>query len=241
MTADETPIEDFLDDLMRRTHADPRTTRRLLDEASDHLFAAAADFETRGLPRVAAEHEAVRRFGPPAELLHASSRHAFAAMALEIARAAVLLGGVGLVAVGLSGGVVAVMDAAFGMRFVGGATVAGTGGHGITETAQDAVALRVLAGVAGLLLVGGYLLLRRWTRSATVLPGGLIDALGAAAFAAATAVLVGASMDQGLISTGGHGVGFFLSGALIALVGTVVFCARATRALLASNRRFAFS
>lgn len=235
------PIEDFLDDLMRRTHADPRTTRRLIDEASDHLFAAADDFEARGMGRTDAEREAVQRFGPTDEMLRGAARHAFAAMVVEVVRAAVLLGGVGLVAIGLSGGVVAAMNAVFGTRFVGGATVAGTGGHSITETAQDAVSLRILAGCVGLVLVGGYLLLRRWTRSEPVLPGGLTDALGAAAFAAATAVLVGASVDQGMTSTGGHGVGFFLSGALIALAGTVVFCARATRALLASHGRLALS
>jgi hypothetical protein len=33
----ETPIEDYLDELLRRTRADARTTRRLLEEASDHL------------------------------------------------------------------------------------------------------------------------------------------------------------------------------------------------------------
>lgn len=239
MTTNETPIEDFLDDLMRRSHAGPRTTRRLLDEAGDHLFAAAAEFEQRGMDRVAAEREAVQRFGMPGEVLAGASRHAFVAMALEVARAAVLLGGVGLVAVGLSGGLVAIMNAAFGMQFVGGASVAGTGGHSITETAQDAVSLRVLAGVAGLVLVAGYFVLRRWTRPEPVLPAGLIDALGAAAFAAATVVLVGASIDQGVTGTGGHGVGFFLSGALIAVVGTVVFCSRATRALLTSHRRLA--
>lgn len=239
MKTSKSPIEDFLDELMRRAHADPRTTRRLLDEASDHLFAAAGEFEVQGMTRRAAEREAVQRFGPTTELLHDASRHAFVAMALEVVRAAVLLGGVGLIAVGLSGGVVAVMNAAFGMRFVGGATIAGMGGHGINETAQDAVSLRVLAGVAGVVLVGGYLLLRRWSRSTRVLPGGLIDALGAAAFAAATVVLVGASVDQGVTGTGGHGVGYFLSGALIALAGTVVYCARATRTLLASNGRVA--
>ena len=47
----ETPIEDHLDELLRRTRADARTTRRLLDEASDHLHAAAAELRAGGMSR----------------------------------------------------------------------------------------------------------------------------------------------------------------------------------------------
>ena len=57
----ETPIEDCLDELLRRTRADARTTRRLLDEASDHLQATATELEAGGMPRQEAETEAVRR------------------------------------------------------------------------------------------------------------------------------------------------------------------------------------
>lgn len=230
--ASATPIEDYLDDLLRRTHADPRTTRRLLDEASDHLFTAAGELEATGMARVDAEREAVRRLGPASGVLHGSRRRSFSAIVLEVLRAAVLLGGCGLVAVGLSGGAAAVMNAGFGSEFVGGVTIGGTGGHGINETAHDAVALRVLAGAVGLLVLAGYVLLRRYARPASVLPDGLVDALGAAAFAAATVVLTWASVDQGLTGTGGHGVGFFLSGALVSLAGAVLFCARAIHALV---------
>jgi hypothetical protein len=230
--AADSPIEDYLDDLLRSAHADPRTTRRLIDEANDHLFSAAADLEAAGMTRFEAEREAVRRLGPASGVLQGSSRRSFAALFLEVLGASVLLGGCGLVAIGLSGAVAALMNALFGLRFVGGATVGGTGGHGVTETAQDAVTLRVLAGVLGLVVLAGYALFRRSTRGPTVLPNGLVDALGAAAFAAATVVLAGASVDQGMSSGAGHGVGFFLSGALVSLAGTVLFCARATRALL---------
>lgn len=228
----DTPIEDYLDELLRRTHADPRTTRRLLDEANDHLFATAAELEAAGRTRVDAEREAVRRFGRPTDLLGGSWRRSFGAMAVEVVRAAVLLGGCGLVAVGLSGGVAAIMNALAGRSFVGGSTVLGTGGAGVAETAQDAVSLRVLAGVVGLLVLVGYALLRRYARHPGVLPHGLVDALGAAAFAAATAVLTGASVDQAATGVGGHGVGFFLSGALISLAGAIAFCTRATHALI---------
>lgn len=229
-----TPIEDYLDELLRRTSADPRTTRRMLDEASDHLFAAAAELEAGGMPRVAAEREAVRRFGPADELVRASRRQSFGALVAETLRAAVLLGGCGLVAVGLSGIVVAVMNAVAGPRFVGGTTVFGTGGSTFAETARDAVVLRGLAGVVGLVVLAGYALLLRRSKPARVLPDGLVDALGAAAFAAGAVVLAAASVDQGATGIGGEGVGFFLSGALVSAAGAVLFCARAARALLPS-------
>lgn len=127
------------------------------------------------------------------------------------------------------------MNALFNRSFVGGTTVLGTGGSTDAETAHDAVVLRVLAGVLGLLVLAGYAVLRRYSKPASVLPDGLVDALGAAAFAAAVLVLIGASVDQAVTGTGGHGVGFFLSGALVSLTGTVLFCTRATRALLPSR------
>jgi hypothetical protein len=230
-----TPIEDYLDELLRRTHADPRTTRRLLDEANDHLAAAAADLEAAGEPRVDAEREAVRRLGPATDLAGTSWRHSFGSLVRETLRAAILLGGCALVAIGLSGAVVAAMNALFGQRFVGGATVFGTGGSAVSESAQDAVVLRVLAGALGLLVLGGCAALRRYVKPAVVLPHGLVDALGASAFAAAAVVLTGASVDQAVTGVGGNGVGFFLSGALVSLAGTILFCARATRALLPSR------
>ena len=96
--------------------------------------------------------------------------------------------------------------------------------------------LRVLAGVVGLAVLAGYTALRRFIPPVAVLPPGLVDALGAAAFAAATVALSSASVDQALTGPGGHGTGFFLSGALVSLAFTVVFSARAARALLLRGR-----
>lgn len=235
MTGSVTPIEDYLDELLRRTHTDPRTTRRLLDEANDHLRTAAAELEATGVPRVEAEREALRRFGPPAGMTRDSWRRSVGALLVETLRASVLLGGCGLVAVGLSGVVVAMMNVLFGRSFVGAATVLGTGGSTVAETAHDAVVLRVLAGLIGLFVLAGYAALRRRTKPAVVLPRGLVDALGAAGFAAAVVVLTSASADQAMTGPHGHGVGFFLSGALVSLASLVLFCTRAARALLPSR------
>src|SRR5436309_14814828 len=98
-----TPIDDHLDELLRRTRADARTTRRLLDEASDHLHAAAAELRAGGMSREEAEAEAVRRFGPVGPIAHATLRRSLAALVLETLRAALYLAGCCLVAVGGSG------------------------------------------------------------------------------------------------------------------------------------------
>lgn len=226
------PIEDYLDELLRRTHADARTTRRLLDEASDHLHAAATDLEASGVSRRQAEAEAVRRFGPPAPVARAASRRSLATLVVETLRAAVFLAGWGLAAIGVSGVVALVMNVWFGRSFVGGVTVFPVrSGASVAEIADDAVVLRVLAGLAGLLLLLAYRVARRRAGSARVLPAGLVEALGAAAFGAGTVALAIAAADQA-VHGGTPGVGFALSGALVALPATVYFCVRAARALL---------
>jgi hypothetical protein len=230
------PVEDYLDDLLRRTHADPRSTRRLLDEAADHLYATAAALRAEGRTQEQAEAEAIRRFGPPAPLARAAGRRSFADLVVETLRSAVYLGGCGLVAVGLSGLVALVMNLVAGRSFVGGHSafsgpVFADASASVTEAADDAVVLRVLAGLVGVLVLLAYLFWRRYARAPRVLPAGLVDALGAAAFAAGTAVLVSMSVDQA-VQAGTAGVGFALSGAVVALPATLYFCFRAARALL---------
>jgi MYXO-CTERM domain-containing protein len=230
----ESPIEDHLDELLRRTHADARTTRRALDEARDHLYAAASELEAGGRMRQDAEAEAVRRFGPVTPVARAATQRSLVALVGETLRAAVLLAGCGLVAIGLSGLVALLMTVWFGRSFVGGFALAQVRGASVAETAADAVTLRVIAGLVGLLALLGYVALRRRVRSSPLLPAGLVDALGAAAFAAGTAGLAIASVDQA-VQHGTYGVGFPLSGAVIALPATVYFCVRAARSLLPSH------
>jgi hypothetical protein len=205
----------------------------LLDEASDHLHATTAELVNDGMSAQAAETEAVRRFGPVTPIVQATSRRTLLTLVVETLRGALFLAGAGLVAVGISGLVALVMNVWAGQSFVGGVTVfPGQGpGPSVQEVADDAVVLRVLAGLVGLLLLLGYLGWRRYTDSPPLLPAGLVDALGAAAFAAGTAGLAIVSVDQAA-QTGTPGVGFPLSGALVALPATIYFCARAARALL---------
>jgi hypothetical protein len=163
------PIDVFLDDLYRRLRGNPRTARRLLAEAEAHLRDSAAALQATGMDAASAEREAVDRFGTPAEIA-AQSAGAVSRRLGALARAGVLLGGIGLVAVGVSGGIAALMNAVSGRDFVGalhqtypGAACrhflavqpsAGDCAHAaILENSDDAVILRLLAGLAGLLLL----------------------------------------------------------------------------------------
>lgn len=226
-----TPVEDLLDELLRRTRADARTTRRVLDEAGDHLREAVAALEAGGLSRLDAETEAVRRFGPATPIARSASRRSFLALVVETLRAALLLGGYGLVAVGVSGLVALVMNVWAGRAFVGGFTGLGGPGPSVAEIADDAVVLRVLAGLVGLSLLVAHAVWRRRADPSRLLPAGLVDALGAAAFAAGAVGLAVLSADQA-VRSGNRGVGFPLSGAVVALPAAVYFCVRAARALL---------
>lgn len=235
----QTPIEDLLDELLRRTRADARTTRRLLDEASDHLYTTAAELELGGLSRHEAEVEAVRRFGPVTPIAQAVRRHTFLTLVVETVRSAVFLTGCGLIAVGGSGIVALLMNVFAGRGFVGGRTALTGAGPSVQEVADDAVVLRVLAGLVGLAVLAAYLIWHRRTGGPSVLPAGLVDALGAAAFAAATASLTLLATDQA-VQNGSRGVGFTLSGALVAGPACVYFCVRAARALLGSRGGLAY-
>jgi hypothetical protein len=229
-----TPIDDYLDELLRRTRADARTTRRLLDEAGDHLHTTAAELQATGMSRHDAELEAVRRFGPARPIVRATFRRSFVALIFETLRAALFLAGCGLVAVGISGLVALVMILCAGRNFVGGVSVPPFQAGSVAETADDAVVLRVIAGLIGLLVLLGYRAWWRRRKSPALLPAGLIDALGAAAFAAGAAGLTIVSAEQAF-QNGTSGVGFPLSGALVAVFATGYFCVRAVRALLPSD------
>jgi len=224
-------IEEYLDELLRRSRADARTTWRLLEEAGDHLYATAAELEAGGLSRVEAEAEALRRFGPAADVARASSVQSARALLGELVRAGVYLAGWGLAAIGASGLVVLVMNVLFGRAFVGAFALLAEH-HPVAETADDAVVLRVLAGIVGAVLLVVHRVARPRATRPAVLPDGVVDVLGAAAFAGGTAVLAAAAIDQAS-QHGVQGVGFPLSGALVALPAAAYFGVRTARALLA--------
>jgi hypothetical protein len=86
------------------------------------------------------------------------------------------------------------------------------------ETSQDAVVLRVLAGLVGVLLLLVAWRTRRYLRSdrsGSLVRDGLVGAVAAVSFAVAAAFLGGYAADLA-VQHGSGGVGFYLTGALVA-------------------------
>ena len=231
------PIEEYLDGLYAQLRTDPRSARRLLDEAADHLHGAAAELEQQGMARLEAEREAVRRFGASAPIARADTRRTFTTLLFDTGKALTLLGGIGLVAVGLSGLLAGAMAALFGREFVGGGlaqSVFGAPPATVAEDAGDAVSLRVLAGVVGVVVLAALWLVRRVRPDVMrlrVLPGAYVDLVALVVFAGATLLLFAASIDQ-MVQHAGHGAGFFLSGALVSLAGALGYAIRAVHSVL---------
>jgi hypothetical protein len=178
-------VETFLDDLFDRLAGTGHNGRRALAEAEDHLRQATASGVAAGLDPTAAEQAAITRFGTPASLA-AGIRAVHSGPSRWLRPAFVglwLAGGIGLIAVGLSGGVAELLGRWRGPSFVAGDA------PGVTYTGQrcaeylalfpgagtctDAAALdhwgevvqsRVAAGILGVLALFALWLARRSTR-----------------------------------------------------------------------------
>lgn len=133
----------------------------------------------------------------------------------------------------MSGVLAGLMAVLFGRDFVGGGLARSITGAraSVAENAGDALALRALAGVAGVLVLGAVLFARRRGVRLRVLPVSYVDTAGLVAFAGATLVLGALSIVQ-VVQQAGRGTGFFLSGALVSAVGAVGFGVRAVRTVL---------
>ena len=182
-----------------------------------------------------------------------------AAVAAELARAAVLLGAVGLVAIGASGLVAELLGRLFGPAFVAGDL------PGVTYTAQrcaeyleyfpdagscaqaaalhhwgEVVEYRVAVGVLGLLMLGGFLLWRRRPdrqdpRYLGVLPDGFSATVATSLYGVAAAALALLSLDAFLVA-GGDGTGQWLSAAIVASAMAVVYGVSLYRTVLTRAR-----
>lgn len=233
------PIEDYLDELLSCLRLPPRATRRLLAETEDHLRESAEAAIHSGLSRTAAEQAAVRAFGPADRVAAeaAAGRRPDVTTLLRLSVWSLLvLGGVALVAIGLSGGVAAAFTAVAGPRFVGGMPQTYSAGlchyylsihpsaatcraAATLENSQDAVSLRLLAGMLGVGLVAVAAYLRRRLNAELSLQR-MFDAMSALAatiaFAVAAVWLVGTATDLA-VRHGGAGAGWYLSGGVISL------------------------
>jgi hypothetical protein len=250
------PIEDYLDELLSCLRLPPRATRRLLGETEDHLRQAADEAERAGASRVDAERVAVAQFGGAARVAAAASgarRTAPGDLVGALAWSAVTLAGVGLAAVGVSGVLAGLFDLLAGRRFVGGlpgSYSASTCGHflalhpfaptcgaaAVLENSHDAVALRAMAGLVGLVLIGVAWATSRYLNadpSFRRIVSALVSAAAALAFAVAAAFLFGQSLVTAM-HHGSGGVGWYLTGGIASGLGAVVaviWCWQQVRAL----------
>jgi hypothetical protein len=255
-------VEDYLDQLYVALRTRPREARRVLAEAEDHLRESVAEGLAAGLTDHEAQEHAVSSFGSVRAVVRAHDarlrRLPTVAVLRDVVMAAWRLGAVGLVAVGASGLIAWVMNAAFGRPFVGGAPgatryPAGSCQHWLAlwphaqscaqaamlENSSDAVTLRLAAGVLGLAALAAYHLLRR--RSRNLLPESFTPTVAMTLFGVAGLVLAGLSVDNtvlGMRSGLGTaaGAGFYLSGAIVALFMALRYARQLHRSILPQAR-----
>jgi len=236
-------IDDYLDRLLAHLRGSAHDVRRILSEVEEHLRDATAELVAAGASEEEAQRLAIERFGHPRTVARRFSARLApvppAAVATELARVAVVLGGIGLVAIGASGLVAELLGRPLGPAFVAGDL------PGMTYTAQrcaefleyfpdaggceqaaalhhwgEVVEYRVAVGVVGAFVLGAYLLWRRRPdrqdpRYLGVLPDGFSATVATSLYGVAAAALALLSLDAILVA-GGDGTGQWLSAAIVA-------------------------
>jgi hypothetical protein len=256
-------VEEYLDELYSKLRGSPRQGRRLLAEAEDHLRQRVDEGLAGGLSLQEAQRAAVSSFGSVRAVVRAHDsrlrRVPGAAVLADLAMSGWKLGSIGLLAVGASGLVAAAMNVIFGRPFVGAVAPgirlpAASCRYWLTnwpsahncaqayvfESSSDAVSLRVATGLLGLLLLGGYYLARRRGWSPGVLPDGFAPTIAVSLFGAAGLGLAWLGLMHGgaLVAADGIiGPGWYLSGAVIALIMAAGYGLQLHRSLLRHARR----
>ena len=253
------PIEDYLDELLLLAQMPPRVTRELLAEAEHHLRENAARLEQLGWDRQVAEREAVRLFGSPTAIGAAERlalRPTLGQTVAAIGQALLMLAGLGLTAIGASGLLAWVINGVAGPRFVGALpetypaslcrnyllihpTAATCRQAAMLETSSDAVALRLLPGILGIVCLAAFWLCRRTNRPIGPLAAVSTVAVGVAAlaFGSAATFLAGEAIDLA-VQHGSGGVGWYLTGAIVAAIAAIpcaISTGRKLRRLLKSS------
>ena len=234
------PVEDYLDRLFAELRGRPSDVRRILTETEHHLTDAVEGATAAGVPLAEARQQAIVQFGSPRTVARrfASAEGWWApnGVVVQFVMAMVLIGGIGLAAIGASAGVAGAMGTVAGKSFVAGDM------PGVTYTAarcadfleyfphagsceaaatdhhyDEVLSYRAAAGVLGLVVLAGYAVVRRRRpRLVGMLPEGFVATIGATVFGAAGVVLV---IDgAGRAITGMDGAGNTLSGGLVAVV-----------------------
>lgn len=253
------PVEEYLDLLADASRLRGRRLRHVLAEVEDHLVTARDAHRDAGVDDHEAGRRAVAEFGPAPEVAAGLDRAAappVEALLREGVNRLVLVGALGLLAIGLSGLLAAAGGSAFGKAFVSG------DGPGVTYTAKrcaeyqqlspaptcaqaavghhydEVVGYRLDAGILGLLVLGGWLAVDRpWRRRPRPAYGALPDAfaptVGAALFGAAAAVLLPSGLLDLTFTGTSSGAGNPLSAGVVAAVAFLGFAASLWRSLRA--------
>ena len=170
------PIEEYLAGLRASLRVAPGQAELIVAEAEDHLRETAAAGVAAGMTELEAQEAAISAFGSvravvrahQAEPGHLVKGRTAAAVLGDLVLAAWKLAGVGLIAVGASGLLVALMNTALGRPFTGQAPAGTRFSKGdcaywmslwpgartcaaahMLEASSDGVVLRVAAGIAG--------------------------------------------------------------------------------------------
>ena len=251
---EQSPIDRYLDQLVRDLRVSPGRLRRIVAEVEDHLREHTTREIAAGIAPHDAEERAIARFGSPALVARR-----FAAedgpllpsgIVLHLVLTLALLTGIGFAAIGVSGVVAAGLGTAFGKGFVAGdlpdVTYTPTRCADFLEYHPEAgdcesaaaahhydevVVDRLAIGVVGLVILGGWLLVRRRYRHGAgvrVLPHGFTAIAGAALFGVATVAL----LAQGtILLPGSNGAGGMLSGGIVAALLSALFAFSLLRTL----------
>ena len=177
------------------------------------------------------------------------TRTPYRILAGQVLTSAVLLGGIGAVAVGLSGLLAEVFRLIGGARFVvdtapGQALAPGdcarwlsldrAAGNchdaAVADWINEVVWYRVALGVLGLMAIGAYWLLRRRVARISLLPRPICDTVAVTLFSAAALWTAGMGVDLVIIDSG-HGSGQWFSAALVAGSAGAIFGVRLVRSL----------
>ena len=250
-------VEDYLDQLYASLRTTPRQARRIIAEAEDHLREATTAGIEAGLTEVEAQEAAISSFGSVRAVVRAHARRVPPlAVFGELVMAGWKLASIAVLAVAGSGVIAFVMNRTLGPSFVGGSTAQASGAPAVTcqhwmglwphvqycgqaavlETSSDAVTLRLLMLIPGLVLLEGYLLARRYQRKrgsrADLLPDAFVPTVAACLFGALTAGLAFLAVVAPPTATETGGAGSFLSAAVVTLLITVGFVPALRRALL---------
>jgi hypothetical protein len=260
-------IAEYLTELRARLELAPREADLVVAEAEDHLRETVACGLAAGMTEHEAQLAAISAFGPVDAVVyaHASRPDGFvrgrtpAAILGDLTLAGWRLAGTGLVAVGISGLVVLLMNLAFGRAFTGQAPAGVSfgkarcaywmsgwpGAHDcavahMLEASSDAVVLRAGAGVIGAALLLAYGIaryaLRRRGLGPVVVLGGYFPLLATSVFSAGAVGLALAQITGFLVT---QGPGTFLSGALAAAAAAAWYGRKARPAIQRLRRGWA--